>query len=135
MRSAVRTFLALCLLALGATGVLAQSNPVVGLWSSSMPLPNGQPYATFLYQFNPDGSYQEQMTVVSAGIANYYGRWQFDPQQMTLTTTIYQFTPATIPPLQQVGVPYTDAVRFAAGGGVLYVAQNGTVPLVLTRQR
>jgi hypothetical protein len=135
MRALLSSILVLVALAFGATAASAQNNPIVGLWSSTMPLPNGSPYATFLYQFNPDGTYQEQMTVISAGIAQYAGRWQFDPQAMTLSIVLTNYSPLNIPPLQQVGVTYTEPVQFGMNGGVLLINQDSGPPLQLTRQR
>src|SRR6476660_3705406 len=97
MRIASAVFAAVLLLlhphTANAALAMAPANPVVGLWSTTMYLNNGSAYASFLMQFSPNGRFDEQMVVTPGGVANYAGTWSYDPQQMTLTYTIYEFSP------------------------------------------
>ena len=114
---------------------MAPANPVVGLWSTTLYSAPGQAYASFLMQFSPNGRFDEQMVVTPGGVASYGGTWSFDPRQMTLTYTIFEFSPPTIPPIAPVGQPVTNRVEFANGGYTMLIDQPGTVPLNMTRQR
>jgi hypothetical protein len=134
MRTITSIFVSVAVLAASTAGALAQGNPAVGLWSTTLYSAPGQAYASLLMQLSPNGRFDEQMGVAVGGVANYEGTWQFDPRQMTFTYTIYNYSPPTIPPIAPVGVPVTNRVEFANGGATMLLDQPGTVPLVWTRQ-
>ena len=135
MHSLSRLVAAVFLLLSSAIGALAQSNPAVGLWSTTLYSGPGRAYASLIMQLSPNGRFDEQMVVTPGGVANYSGTWQLDPQQMTFTYTVYNFSPPTIPPIAPVGTPVTNRVEFTNGGATMLLDQPGTVPLVWTRQQ
>jgi len=79
------------LAALAIKPAVAQQNPFVGTWGTSMMLPNGSGYAAFV-DFYPNGALHLSGVVTSGGqILHMCGAYQFD--QTILETVFNAYTP------------------------------------------
>ena len=118
----------------------AQAPSLVGLWSHTAYLPNGQPFASYWVQFTADGQIVERLAV-SAGISEYYGTYAFDPQNSVLRFSFTDYAPKQncaavclpVQPVFPIGTVYTVPLQFQSPDTFIWMDASG--PMQFVRQQ
>lgn len=147
----MKAFLSLvaALLVLAAAGpVPAQTNPLVGIWSTTLTDTAERPIGTIFVQYGADGSLVQQIntqwsaiTQSGASTVTYYGVYQFDVASSTLQFRMDRIDPPQLcdgvtcyptPPIMPMGQVLSTPLQFVQKN--LYVVQDASGPLRFIKQ-
>lgn len=126
----------------------AQTNPLVGVWSTTLTDTAGRPIGTVFVRYGADGSLVQQLntqwsaiTQSGAGTVTYYGVYQFDPNTSVLQYRMDRIDPPQLcdgvtcyptPPVMPMGQVLSMQLQFVQQN--LYVIQDASGPLRFIRQ-
>jgi hypothetical protein len=145
---AVLSLLATLLALAGAVPASAQTNPLVGVWSTTLTDTANRPIGTVFVRYGADGSLVQQLntqwsaiTQSGAGTVTYYGVYQFDAASSTVQFRMDRIDPPQLcdgvtcyptPPIMPMGQVLSTQLQFVQPN--LYVVQDASGPLRFIKQ-
>jgi hypothetical protein len=131
-----RIMIAAAFALLSFTGAHAQSNPIVGLWSTSLygGYGPGQAFGVLYFSFFPDGSCRQRFIVRQGGTpVDYICRYQLSPDGSVLRYTLIDYTPKLLPPTMRIGSNFTAQMQWQNQSNFILMDASG--PMQFVRQR